>query len=394
MQPSRLSKWLALPLIAALLCSCSTVPEKKPEITKKIRYEAVSDRVYSDISDSEWAAALASFRRSCATQAKKALWKDVCLKSNNTVATDAAAFFTENFSPWKVYVDDVEIESRDVVATSDIGLMTGYYEPLLYVYDKKVGKFTTPILATPDDLIIVDLATLYPKLKGMRLRGKVEGRKLVPYDERSEIVKRKDLHKYAIAWSNDPVEVFFLQIQGSGRLLTQTGEMIRVGYDDQNGHAYKAIGGWLVRKGYMKKEEVSMQNIKRWAEKNPKRLNQLLNQNPSFVFFKTRIAAEPDEGPIGAQGVPLTPQASVAVDRRYMKLGTPLIVQASQENPSLEFKRPVIAQDTGGAIRGPLRFDFFWGFGDIAGANAGKQKSSVKAWVLLPNGASPADLEK
>ena len=270
--------------------------------------------------------------------------------------------------------------------------MTGYYEPLLKINRTKTADHQIPILSPPDDLIIVDLASLYPSLKGMRLRGKLQGRKLIPYDDRSHIVQRKDLDKYAIGWSDDPVAVFFLQIQGSGRLETAEGNTIRVGYDDQNGHPYKAVGSWLVRKGYLKKHELSMQNIQKWARENPSRVNELLDQNPSFVFFKEREVVDPTEGPIGAQGLPLTPKASVAIDRKFVPMGVPLIVHASQSNPALDFTRPVVAQDTGGAIRGPLRFDFFWGFGEEAGRNAGKQKSDVSAWLLLPKGAVPEDI--
>ena len=165
--------------------------------------------------------------------------------------------------------------------------------------------------------------------------------------------------------------------------------MIRVGYDDQNGHPYKAVGSWLVEKGYLKRHELSMQNIRAWAFQNPDKVDTLLNQNPSFVFFKPREADNADEGPIGAQGLPLTPKASVAVDRKYIPLGTPLLVSVSQSSPALEFVRPVVAQDTGGAIKGPIRFDYFWGFGDEAGSQAGRQKSSVSAWLLLPKGVRP-----
>ena len=270
--------------------------------------------------------------------------------------------------------------------------MTGYYEPLLTVSKHRTERHTTPILSTPDDLIIVDLAEAYPKLKGMRLRGKIQGRKLVPYDTRAKIVARKDLDKYSIAWSDDPVAVFFLQIQGSGRLRTEEGELIRVGYDDQNGRPYKAVGSWLVDQGYLKRHELSMQNIRAWAQNNPDKVDTLLNQNQSFVFFKEKKGRDPNEGPIGAQGLPLTPKASVAVDRRYIALGTPVLVSVSQTNPNLNFTKPVVAQDTGGAIKGPIRFDFFWGFGDEAGKNAGRQKSQARAWLLLPNGVTPESL--
>lgn len=383
---------------ALLLAGCSTTDKTKPE--KEIdEPTSIETRTTIDdyssinqISQEDWQAGLKAFRVSCRSIGKKAIWKEVCAKAVSTPDSEAEDFFRSQFTPWKITKIQLGKQTGTVYSEDESGLMTGYYEPLLKISKEKTSRHKIPILSTPDDLIIVDLANLYPSLKGMRLRGKLQGRKLIPYDDRSHIVQRRDLDKYAIGWSDDPVAVFFLQIQGSGRLETSAGETIRVGYDDQNGHPYKAVGSWLVQKGYLKRHELSMQNIQKWAVENPTRVNELLDQNPSFVFFKERVVTDPSEGPIGAQGLPLTPKASVAVDRKFVPMGTPLIVHASQDNPSLDFTRPVVAQDTGGAIKGPLRFDFFWGFGDEAGKNAGKQKSDVSAWILLPKGAVPEDI--
>lgn len=383
---------------ALLLAGCSTTDKTKPE--KEIdEPTSIETRTTIDdyssinqISQEDWQAGLKAFRVSCRSIGKKAIWKEVCAKAVSTPDSEAEDFFRSQFTPWKITKIQLGKQTGTVYSEDESGLMTGYYEPLLKISKEKTSGHKIPILSTPDDLIIVDLASLYPSLKGMRLRGKLQGRKLIPYDDRSHIVQRRDLDKYAIGWSDDPVAVFFLQIQGSGRLETNAGKTIRVGYDDQNGHPYKAVGSWLVQKGYLKRHELSMQNIQKWAVENPTRVNELLDQNPSFVFFKERVVTDPSEGPIGAQGLPLTPKASVAVDRKFVPMGTPLIVHASQDNPSLDFTRPVVAQDTGGAIKGPLRFDFFWGFGDEAGKNAGKQKSDVSAWILLPKGAVPEDI--
>lgn len=382
-------------LTLALLSGCSTSqkPQDISEPTEEsVRYEisAFSDVPASD--SGSWEQALSAFKVSCRSIGRKNAWAQVCAKASEVSSGEAESFFKNNFVPWKISKQSIGTQTGTVYSTSDAGLMTGYYEPLLMVSRIPTPTHTTPILSTPDDLIIVDLAEVYPKLKGMRLRGKIQGRKLIPYDTRAAIVKRKDLDKYSIAWSDDPVAVFFLQIQGSGRLQTEQGEMIRVGYDDQNGRPYKAVGSWLVEKGYLKRHELSMQKIREWALQNPDKVDTLLNQNQSFVFFKEKTGANPNEGPIGAQGLPLTPKASVAVDRKYFALGTPVLVSVSQTNPDLNFTRAVIAQDTGGAIKGPIRFDYFWGFGDEAGQNAGKQKSQAKAWLLLPKGISPEQI--
>lgn len=381
---------ICLGILPLVLASCSTTaPEKKEPTEEAVRYEISDFQSIPAAKVEDWSAALKAFNVSCRSLGKRKVWSEVCSEAASIDPSSAKSFFLNNFTPWQISKASIGKQTGTVYSTSTTGLMTGYYEPLLEISEKKDREHSTPILSTPDDLIIVDLAELYPKLKGMRLRGKVVGRKLVPYDDRSGIIKRHDLEKYAVGWSNDPVGVFFLQIQGSGRLQTKDGRVIRVGYDDQNGHPYKAVGQWLVDKGYLKRHELSMQKIKHWAETHPKELDTLLNQNPSFVFFKTREVTDPDEGPIGAQGLPLTPRASVAVDRKYVPLGTPVLVSVKQDNPSLEFVRPVVAQDTGGAIRGPIRFDYFWGFGPEAGANAGRQKSQAEAWLLLPKGVSP-----
>ena len=262
-----------------MLAGCSTTDKTKPE--KEIdEPTSIETRTTIDdyssinqISQEDWQAGLKAFRVSCRSIGKKAIWKEVCAKAVSTPDSEAEDFFRSQFTPWKITKIQLGKQTGTVYSEDESGLMTGYYEPLLKISKEKTSRHKIPILSTPDDLIIVDLASLYPSLKGMRLRGKLQGRKLIPYDDRSHIVQRRDLDKYAIGWSDDPVAVFFLQIQGSGRLETSAGETIRVGYDDQNGHPYKAVGSWLVQKGYLKRHELSMQNIQKWAVENPTRVN-------------------------------------------------------------------------------------------------------------------------
>ena len=270
--------------------------------------------------------------------------------------------------------------------------MTGYYEPLLYGSRERRWPYVHPIYGVPDDLLVIDLGDLYPDLKGRRLRGKLEGRRVVPYDKRAVIQERgADLAPWAIAWVSDPVDAFFLQVQGSGRIKLPDGAFMRVGFADQNGWKYQSIGRWLITHEHLAAHELSMQRIRAWAKENPSKVKTALAQNPSFVFFEER-SSDPALGPVGAASVPLTPKASVAVDPKFWKLGTPFIVSASQEKPELQFTRAVVAQDTGGAIKGAIRFDYFWGFGDQAGESAGRQKSSARAWILVPNGLEPEDI--
>jgi len=192
---------------------------------------------------------------------------------------------------------------------------------------------------------------------------------------------------------DDAVELFFLQIQGSGRVKLPDGSMVRVGYADQNGHPYQSVGRLLVERGELKLEQASMQGIQAWARANPAKLNDLLNANPSYVFFREMPVAAPKngepDGPLGALGVPLSPGRSIAVDPRHVPLGAPVFLATTQPNSAAPLNRLMLAQDTGGAIRGVVRADFFWGFGAEAGNQAGRMKQSGQMWVLLPPGVAP-----
>lgn len=375
-----------------LLASCASFQKPEVEISgpvgqSKLQFKKVEFSQLPPIDESHWEPALEAFKRSCISLSRKADWKSVCAMAEKMQPMDAQGFFMTQFTPYRV-VAWTKNEDRSITS-SEKGVMTGYYEPLLYGSRTKKKAYSVPLHGLPDDLITVDLAQLYPQLKGLRLRGRIEGQRLVPYDTREQLSKRKDLDKWAIAWVEDPVSAFFLQVQGSGRIVLPDGSYMRVGYANTNGHPYKAIGRWLIEKGYLPADQLSMQSIRAWAQKNPKRVAELLNQNPSYIFFTERQAKSFDEGPIGAQGVPLTPLGSIAVDRRYYQLGWPMIVDVNQDNPEMRFTRVVVAQDTGGAIKGPIRYDFFWGFGEQAGELAGRQKSDVEAWVMFPNGVRP-----
>ena len=215
---------------------------------------------------------------------------------------------------------------------------------------------------------------------------------MVPYFSRAEIERGvAPVAGKEIAWVDDAIEAFFLQIQGSGRIQLENGDLIRLGYADQNGHPYRSIGRYLVDRGELKLHEASMEGIQAWARANPSRMEEMLNANPSYVFFRelpvrdTGQTATAD-GPIGALGVPLTPRRSIAVDPRHIPLGAPVFLSTSWPNSEAPLARLMLAQDTGGAIRGPVRADFFWGFGAEAGTLAGKMRQPGMMWVLLPRG--------
>jgi len=322
-------------------------------------------------------AAWPAFMSSCTVLIKQAIWKESCSIARTVNAGDDQAirtFFEAFMVPHQVVAPDGATD----------GLVTGYYEPLLRGARKKGGAYQTPLYKVPDDMITVDLASVYPDLKGMRLRGKVVGKKLVPYPTRAEIAT-SELKGKELLWVDDPVEAFFLEVQGSGRVqLTDTQETVRVAYADQNGHPYKSIGKYLVEKGELRLDQASAQGIKAWIAGHPTRMQELFNANPSYVFFKEERLPDPKVGPKGAQGVPLTPQRSVAIDPSQLPLGAPIFLNTTQANSDIPMQRLVMAQDTGGAIRGAIRVDYFFGFGTEAAENAGRMKQRGNVWVLLP----------
>lgn len=323
-----------------------------------------------------------AFMASCDVLVKKIEWKEPCTIAHDVNARDNAAirqFFESFFVPHQVRNAD----------GSESGLVTGYYEPLLHGSRKRGGAFQTPLHRTPDDLLTIDLTSIYPELKGMRLRGRLQGNKVVPYPSRAEIMSSGILNGKELLWVDDPIDAFFLQVQGSGRVqLAESGAIVRLAYADQNGHPYKSIGKYLVDRGDLTLDQASAQGIKAWYAGHPERRQELLNANPGYVFFKEEQVVDPKRGPKGALGVSLTPMRSIAVDSTILPLGAPVYLSTTQPNTSLPLQRLMMAQDTGGAIKGAVRADYFWGFGAEAGEKAGRMKQRGMMWVLLPKSAA------
>lgn len=318
-----------------------------------------------------------AYLQGCTALQKKSAWQNVCDAASRLSKPDDSAvraFFERYFQAYESSNDDGSIE----------GLVTGYYEPLIKGSRTQTTRARFPIYAVPDDLIAVDLVSVYPELKNLRLRGKLVGNKVVPYATRSEIERNDSIRAKAkvIAWAEDAVELFFMQVQGSGRVELADGTHLRLGYADQNGYPYKSIGKLLVDRGELTLAQASMQSIKEWGVRNPQKLAALLASNPSFVFFRELPDGLP--GPLGALGVSVTPGRSIAVDPKYIPLGAPVFLATTMPNSPTSLNRLMMAQDTGGAIRGGVRADFFWGFGTEAGEMAGKMKQKGRMWVLLP----------
>ncbi len=322
-----------------------------------------------------------AFLQSCHALKSKTAWQSVCSKAFDLTKPDNATlhnFFEQGFTPYQIVNPDGSIQ----------GLITGYYEPKLSGSRVKSERFRYPLYAPPEDLLTIDLASTYPQLKDLRLRGRLQGKKVVPYYTRAEIEAGKaPLQAKELYWVDNAVELFFLQIQGSGRIELADGSLIKVGYAEQNGHPYVSIGKKLIEMNELKLEEASMQGIKAWAEQHPDKLQALLSLNPSYVFFRELPSGL--SAPLGALGVPLTEVYSIAVDPRSIQLGAPVYLSTTYPNSTTPLNRLMLAQDTGGAIKGAVRADFFWGFGEGAGIQAGRMKQAGQMWMLLPNGVEP-----
>ncbi|CAB1370851.1 murein transglycosylase A [Denitratisoma oestradiolicum] len=365
------------------VCQACPLPEVPKPPEKPLQGAAWSDLPgWSEAPAEDLAASFDAFRASCNGLARQPLWQDACTAARGAAREQAGfdprAWFEAHFQPWVLVNPDGGRE----------GLVTGYYEPLVRGSRNRSKRYDVPVFGPPEDMITVDLSSLYPELKNLRLRGRIEGRKLVPYYSRAEwSLQENQRAKNALLWVSDPVDFFFLQIQGSGQVQLSDGNRIRIGYADQNGHPYRSIGRWLIDRGELKADQASMQGIRQWAESNPGRLQELLNANPSLVFFRELPVT--GNGPPGALGVPLTPERSIAVDRRATPLGAPVWLDTTQPLSDTPLRRLMLAQDTGGAIRGPVRADFYWGSGSEAGTRAGRMKQKGRMWTLLPRGYAP-----
>lgn len=323
-----------------------------------------------------------AFVASCRAVGRQPVWRPVCdaarALGENPGSAAVRRFFEARLSPWRVLNADGTRE----------GLVTGYYEPLIKGSRSRSKAYPWPVHGVPDDLLTIDMGDVFPDLKGQRVRGRLVGNRVVPYYTRAEVARQAE--RFAgktLLYAEDAVELFFLQVQGSGRVQLPDGSVLRLAYGDANGHPYQSIGRWLVDKGEMKLEQASMEGIKNWARANPGRLQEMLNANPSYIFF--REVAQSGGGPVGALGQPLTEGRSLAVDPRSIPLGAPVFLATTQPNSPQPLRRLMLAQDTGSAIKGGVRGDFFWGFGAEAGALAGRMRQKGEMWVLWPRDQVP-----
>ncbi len=401
-KPLRLPETLAAFLLVGVLAACNgeappkeaqqqevpkpqaeAPPEKPALLLEPVDFAALPDWTADEVS-----AALPALLRSCGRLTNQpddrplgpdglagtvADWRTPCAAIQGLAAGDDAALrsvIEAQFRPFAVSN-----------AGNRQGLFTGYYEAELKAAADPGAPGATPLYRLPNDLVTVDLALFRADLRGEKLVGRVEGDRLVPYLTRQQIddgaLAGRGLE---LLWASDPVDVFFLHVQGSGQVVLPDGRSQRVGFAGSNGHPFYAIGRALIEEGIVSRQESSMQSIRDWLRANPEKAAEMMQRNARYIFFREIDG----EGPIGAQGVPLTPGRSLAVDSALLPLGVPLYLDTTWPATDKPLRRLMVAQDVGSAIKGAVRGDFFWGSGEAALAEAGRMKQSGVYFLFLP----------
>lgn len=375
-------------------CSCPPVaskPETPPEPAKPAAapYEKADFSQLPGWTQTKHRDFLEAFVRQCSIDgnalARRKTTPTALLEACRAARKDLAAnpqmpaqlWFEANFEVWQFQQEDGSKE----------GLLTGYFEPMLNGSRKRQGRFTVPLYGVPGDMITVKLDDLYPELKGKRLRGRLQGDTLVPFFSRADWERIGPDREEPIVWVDDKLDAFLLQVQGSGRVKLTDGSVIRLSYADQNGHPYRSIGRVLVDRGELTAAQATIPGIRKWLAANPAKLDELLNANPSVVFFKENQVLRPEDGPVGAMGVPLTGGLSLAIDRQRVPYGSMIWIDSTDPIRSTPLQHGMLAQDTGGAIRGRIRGDYYWGTGAQAGEAAGVMRQPLKMWLIWPKGA-------
>ena len=362
-----------------LITSCSKKQEQIPqapaiEKTKEIAENEVEENIENGMKkvsfleidgffEDDLNHALEVFKKDCKKSKRYDEFKTVCKKAE--FEKDGRKFFISNFEPFKLFDNSLR----------DEGTITGYYEPLLYGSLKKSARYKYPVYYTPKNLILAKKENSNGSKRGKVVKGKV-----VPYDTREQIEKNpKNPNLVPIAYVDDEFDLFFLHIQGSGKIKLDTGELINIGYAEQNGWPYYSIGSYLIEKNYITKDEMSVQAMKEFFKANPKIMKDVFNSNPSYVFFRIT-----ENGATGALNTTLTAKRNLAVDRSYIPLGMPVFLSTKNPVSKEPINQLMVAADVGGAIKGEIRADFFWGFGDEAFNYAGRMKEKGKMYILKP----------
>ncbi len=381
---------LVLAPVLGLLGACEKTPPV--EVPPRLMLTPVSYAELPGWAEDDQAEALPAFRRSCGRLTRQpdaravgpeglggrvVDWRPACAALAQVPDGDhgaARAAIEAHFVPFKARDAGHEHDQ-------DVGLLTGYYEAELNGASFPGGPYQVPIYAKPRDLVTVNLGRFRADLEGRRIVGRVEDGRLLPYHTRQAIDDGAlGVGEAEHLWSDEPVDVFFLHIQGSGRVRMPDGSFRRIGFAASNGLDFTAIGRALLAEGKVPRDRASMQGIRAWLRAHPAEAEEMMQRNARYIFFRWIEG----EGPIGAQGVPLTPGRSLAVDPNFLPFGAPLYLDTTWPGGDKPLRRLVVAQDMGSAIKGPLRGDFFWGSGAAALEQAGRMKQKARFYLLLP----------
>ena len=358
-------------LLFILTCACQPALRISPN--KEFALQPISFSQISGWKSDSFREVFPALESSC--QKPSTVWKDFCSGLDSLKkASDSVLrkYLERNLTPYQVY----SYGKKD-------GTFTGYYEVAMKGSLTPSDKHVVPIYGMPDDIVSVNLSDFNISADKMQFVARVENGKLVPYFNREEL-ENQEVYAEPLLWIDDPVDAFLLHIQGSGRVETQDG-IVHIGYAGNNGHSFVGIGSLMKQAGFLE-GQASMPAIRDWLKKNPEKAKEVMAQNPRYIFFK--ILPSDTSGPLGAMGVPLTAERSLAVDTRFIPLGTPLFLNTSAPSGK-KIAHLVVAQDVGSAIKGPIRGDFFWGYGEDAFQNAGRMKSTGSYVLLWPKGKTP-----
>jgi membrane-bound lytic murein transglycosylase A len=375
-------------LSSAAIAACSALPQNCPPAptpppAPRVVYEPAAWAQLPGWDVDEAQEAWPAILKTCSAIGRRSEWQSLCAAAQ----TDTVVTSQDVRTLLERYLEPYRVIRQTGTQREDNGLITGYFEPQMHGSRTASAQFATPLYAPPPDLLTVDLSSLYPELKGKPVRARLDGRKVVPYYSRGDLAADPQVHGSELVFVDDALGAFLLEVQGSGRVLLPDGQTIRLEYADQNGYPYRSIGRYLVDHGELSVADATMAGIRQWVSAHPDRVPELLNSNPSVVFFREEPLLDPSVGPKGALGVPLTPRRSVAVDPSAVPLGAPVFLATTMPASEVPLERLVVAQDTGGAIRGAVRADFFWGTGPEAADEAGKMRQSGRLWLLWPKGA-------
>jgi membrane-bound lytic murein transglycosylase A len=381
----------AIPPSATIPPAANTVPSTvptAPEAPPQLQLEPVAWSTVPGWKKDALVDAAPAMLASCNSRRLAAVWSAFCEQFRAVNARDTKAqrrLYETKLRPYRI----TTLTTDGAAVRKQTGLITAYYEPVLNGSKVRGGRYQTPLYAVPDDLVAVELGELYPTLRSERLRGRLQGRRITPYPSRAELADGKMLAGKELVWVDSAIDAFFLQIQGSGRVRFEDGSVTRLSFADVNGHPYRSIARYLVDRGDLTVAQTASSTLQDWLRSHPERLQEVFNSNPSVVFFKQEALGDPALGPRGALNVPLTAGRSVAIDPRQLPLGAPLFLSTSLPTNGMPLQRLVLGQDSGGAIRGAIRADLFWGMGSEAGKAAGGMRQEGAMWLLWPTDSAP-----